>query len=72
MAMSGAELKKECLKLGITTAELSRASGVSDTTLTKIFNGKHVRDATRFKAINAFNRLKAQLESGVSGSKIAP
>lgn len=60
--MSGQEFKKAISELGITMTEFSRAADMSVPTLNKIFDGEHVRDTTRNKALNAYRRLRTQVE----------
>jgi predicted transcriptional regulator len=58
--MSGREIQKQIIEMGLTDAEFCRAADISPPTLKKIYSGEFVRERTLNKARRALERLKEQ------------
>lgn len=65
--MNGSDLRKWAESMGLTPAEVSRAAGISDETLRKVYRNIHVKPTTRVKIENAISRLieKAKVAEAV-------
>jgi predicted transcriptional regulator len=60
--MSGRDLQHLQSKLGIGPEAVCAEAGISMSTLYKIYNGVHVRESSKAKVVNAFERLRMRLQ----------
>lgn len=58
--MSGRELKQLAESVPLRPEEISVESGISVSTLYKVFNGDHVRETTRIRVERAIKALSAK------------
>jgi hypothetical protein len=66
----GPELKSKITKLGLTVSAFSRESGISITSLKKIFANIYVNETTRNKAWVAYQRLERRLKGLLDTSSV--